>query len=177
MQKSLLFFKEFNAKLTNSINKISESEYKLFINTLKASKKKNIFIFGNGGSSAIASHVSVDLANLGFKTLNFNEYNLITCYSNDFGYANWISKSLENHAKSQDLIILISSSGKSKNIINAAKFAKVKKMNIVTLSGFLRSNQLSKLGHINFWIDSKSYNIVETAHQIILVSAIDFLKK
>ena len=102
---------------------------------------------------------------------------MITCFSNDFGYDNWIVKSLKPHATKNDLLILISSSGMSKNIVNAAKFAKKKGIKIVTLSGFDKNNSLKKLGNINFWIDSKSYNIVEMSHHIILVSAIDFLKK
>ena len=176
MLKTYKFYKEFNLNLNSALNKISDQDYESFINLLKKHKKNNIFIFGNGGSSAIASHVSVDFLNIGYKSLNFNEYNLITCFSNDFGYDNWIIESLKSHVDKKDLLILISSSGMSKNIVNAAKFAKKKGIKSVTLSGFNKNNSLKKLGNINFWVDSKSYNIVEMTHHIILVSAIDFLK-
>ena len=130
---------------------------------------KKTLIFGNGGSSAIASHFSVDLTkNSGIKCVNFNEYDLITCFSNDFGYENWIFKAVEYYGDKGDLLILISSSGMSKNIINGCKIARKKKMKIVTLSGFQKTNLLNKKGDINIWINSKVYNIVENIHQIIL---------
>ncbi len=81
-------------------------------------------IFGNGGSAAIANHFSVDLTKVSkIRCVNFNESSLITCFSNDFGYENWVKKVLEFHGNSKDMIILISSSGESKNMINACKFA------------------------------------------------------
>lgn len=140
------------------------------------SNKNKIILFGNGASASIASHVSVDFVKtLNIRAINFNEANLITCFSNDFKHENWMSKAIEYFADKGDLIILISSSGKSKNIVNAGKFAKQKKLNIVTLSGFSKNNPLRKIGDINFWINSNKYNIVETVHQTILLSIIDYL--
>ncbi len=133
-------------------------------------KNKKVIIFGNGGSSAIASHFSVDLTkNSGIKCVNFNEYDLITCFSNDFGYENWIFKAVEYYGDEGDLLVLISSSGMSKNIINGCKIARKKRMKVVTLSGFQKTNLLNKKGDINIWINSKVYNIVENIHQIILL--------
>ncbi|MDB9718818.1 SIS domain-containing protein, partial [Candidatus Pelagibacter sp.] len=86
---------------------------------LKIVKKKNkkILIFGNGGSASIASHVSVDLIkNVKIKCINFNEANLLTCFSNDFGYENWMKKAVEYYGDKGDVLIAISSSGQSKNI-------------------------------------------------------------
>ena len=154
----------------NSINKIID----LLIKTNK--QKNKILLFGNGASASIASHVSVDMTKiLNFRSYNFNEANLITCFSNDYGYENWISKAIKSYSKPGDLIILISSSGKSKNIINAGKYAKKNKLNLITFSGFLKNNPLKKLGKINIWVNSKNYNIVETVHQTILLSIIDRL--
>ena len=151
----------------NIIKKILSIK-RLLLNCKK--KNKKVIIFGNGGSSAIASHFSVDLTkNSGIRCVNFNEYDLITCFSNDFGYENWIFKAVEYHGEQGDLLILISSSGMSKNIINGCKIARKKKMKVVTLSGFQKKNLLSKKGDINIWIDSKVYNIVENIHQIILL--------
>ena len=147
------------------------------IKKVKKSKKK-ILIFGNGGSAAIASHFSVDLTkNAKVRAVNFNEADLITCFSNDYGYENWVKRTIEFHADRRDLIILISSSGESKNMINACKFAlKKKHFPIITFTGFKKNNSLSKLGHINFWINSKKYNHVENTHQFLLLSLADSLK-
>ena len=142
-------------------------------------KKNNakIMIFGNGGSAAIASHVSVDLTkNANIRCVNYNEADLITCFSNDYGYERWIEKTIEFYADYKDVLILISSSGKSKNIINACKAAKDKKMSkIITFTGHSRDNPVSKLGDINFWIDSKAYNFIENIHQIWLLTIVDLI--
>ena len=74
-------------------------------------------IFGNGGSAAISSHVSIDLTkNAKIRTLNFNEADLITCFSNDFGYEKWVEKAVEYYHQKNDILILISSSGESRNV-------------------------------------------------------------
>ena len=77
---------------------------------LKTSKKKGkVLIFGNGGSSAIASHVSVDLTkNAKIRSVNFNEADLITCFSNDYGYERWIEKAIDFYADRNDSVVLIS---------------------------------------------------------------------
>ena len=96
---------------------------------LSSQKKRNkILIFGNGGSAAIASHFSVDITkNCGLRCINFNESDLITCFSNDYGYENWMKEAVNFYGDKGDVIILISSSGQSKNLINAAAEAKKKK--------------------------------------------------
>ena len=133
-----------------------------------------IYIAGNGGSSSIASHVSVDLSKVvGIKSYNFNEHNLITCFTNDYGQDKWLQKALEKYSDKKDLVILISSSGTSKNIINAAKFCKKRGNEVIGLSGFNKNNLLNKnVDHV-IWIDSKAYNIIENIHQIILLMACD----
>ena len=142
---------------------------------LKANNKK-IIIAGNGGSAAMSSHVSVDFTKVGgVRTINFNEADLITCFANDYGYENWVSKALEFYGDDGDLVILISSSGTSKNIVNAAKNAKRLNMNVVTFSGFEENNPLKKEGQINFWANSKAYNIIECTHQIWLLMVCDLL--
>lgn len=149
---------------------------KILLNTIK--NKKKVLIFGNGGSAAISSHVSVDLTkNTKIKAINFNEADLITCFSNDYGYENWISKAIDFYADKNDVIILISSSGRSKNMLNACKVAKKKKNSIViTFTGNKKNNPLSKLGDINLWVNSNIYNYVENVHQIWLLSICDLIK-
>ena len=142
-------------------------------------KKDNskVMIFGNGGSAAIASHVSVDLTkNAGIRSANYNEADLITCFSNDYGYERWIEKTIEFYGESRDVLILISSSGKSLNMINACKAARNKKISkIITFTGHDINNPLSKLGDLNFWINSKAYNFVENTHQVWLLTIVDLI--
>ena len=148
-------------------------------NILLETKKKSskIMIFGNGGSAAIASHVSIDLTkNANIRSVNFNEADLITCFSNDYGYERWVEKAIDFYADDKDVLILISSSGKSQNMINACKAAQNKKMSkIITFTGHDKNNPLSKLGDINFWINSKAYNFVENIHQVWLLTIVDLI--
>ena len=148
-------------------------------NTLTQVKKNKakIMIFGNGGSAAIASHFSVDLTKNGnIRCVNFNESDLITCFSNDYGFEKWVEKAVDFYADKGDVLILISSSGKSPNMLNACKAAKVKKIStIITFTGHEKNNPLSKLGDVNFWIDSKAYNFVENIHQVWLLSIVDLI--
>ena len=149
-------------------------------NAIIRAKKTNsrVLIFGNGGSAAIASHVSVDLTkNVKVKAMNFNEADLITCFSNDYGYEKWIEKAINFYGEKEDVVILISSSGKSKNMLNASRMAKRKKISkIITFTGNKKNNPLSKLGDINLWVDSNIYNHIENTHQIWLLSICDLIK-
>ena len=140
-------------------------------------KNKKIMIFGNGGSAAIASHVSVDLTkNAKIRSTNYNESDLITCFSNDYGYERWIEKAIDFYADQDDVLILISSSGQSKNMINACKAAKNKKLSkVITFTGHQKDNPLSRMGDINFWINSKAYNFVENTHQVWLLTIVDLI--
>ena len=73
------------------------------------------------------------------------------------------------------MVILISSSGNSKNIINAAKYSRDNHLNLITLSGFSSANMLRNFGVINLWVDSLSYNVVELTHQAWLLSVVDYI--
>jgi D-sedoheptulose 7-phosphate isomerase len=145
----------------------------------KVKAKNSIHIFGNGGSASIASHFSMDLTNnSNLRCLSYNDPAIITCYANDFKFENWISRVITKYGKSNDILILISSSGTSKNMINGLKVAKKKKFDkIISFTGFKKENYLSKNSDINFWIDSKKYNIIENAHQFYLLMIVDLIKK
>ena len=112
------------------------------------------------------------------KNMNtFNNTNLITCFANDYGYENWVKESIKANCNLKDLIILISSSGSSKNIVNAGNYCKENNINLITCSGCNQGNPLSKLGNINFYVKSKDYNFIEMTHHIILVSIVDIFAK
>lgn len=136
-----------------------------------------IIIIGNGGSSAIASHVSVDLTkNASIRSINFNESDLLTCFSNDFSYEQAFAKAIECYGDPGDGLIAISSSGESPNIINACNAAKKMAFHsIITLSGFKKNNTLSQCGKINLWANSMSYNLVENCHQFWLLLIVDLI--
>ena len=148
---------------------------KIFITTKK--NRKKILIFGIVGSAAIASHFSVDLTkNAKIRCTNYNESDLITCFSNDFGYERWVEMAIKYYDNKGDVLIVVSSSGKSKNMINACIAARKKKFSkIITLTGHLVNNPVKKLGDINLWVNSKAYNYVENIHQFWLLSLVDLI--
>ena len=171
------YLNEFSSLLKPNdeiINKIIN--VKSILLEAKANNKK-IMIFGNGGSAAIASHVSVDLTkNAKVRCVNYNEADLITCFSNDYGYEKWVQKAVSFYGDEGDVLIIISASGKSKNMIYGCEAAKEKKFsNIITFTGNDKNNPVSKMGSINFWIDSKAYNFIENIHQIWLLSIVDLI--
>ena len=180
IKKNKIFLDSYFSKMhkTLSLDKnLHDNIVKTKVLFEKCSKRKGrVVFFGNGGSAAIASHLSVDLnKNAKIQSISFNDPGIITCYANDFGYKNWISKTIELSLTNKDVVVLISSSGKSLNILNAAKYAKKKNIQTITLSGMSKKNNLKKMGLINFWVDSKSYNIIETAHQFYIMAVIDLI--
>lgn len=139
-------------------------------------RKGKVILVGNGGSAAMASHVAVDLTKVaGVRAVNFNEPDLLTCLANDYGYEHWVEQALHFYADPADLVVLISSSGRSANILNGALKAKHMKLSVITLSGFDAENPLRKLGDLNLWADSRAYNIVEMTHHIWLLALVDKL--
>ena len=179
MEKDFLenYFREITELISNSSKAINDLiDVKKTI--LLASKRgKKIIIAGNGGSSAIASHFSVDLTkNANIRCTNFNEPDLITCFSNDYGYEHWVEKAVEFYGDEGDVFIGISSSGSSKNILNGCYAAR--KMNfssVITFSGMNNDNPLRKLGDINLWLESKAYNHIENIHQLWLLAVVDLI--
>lgn len=148
------------------------SDHGKALNLLKEYKK--IFFVGNGGSNAICSHMMEDYAKIGkFKTQSFSDPALITCFANDYGYENAMYEWIKLNGEKDTLLVAISSSGKSPNIINAAKAAFECEMGLVTLSGFKADNELRKLGAVNFYISAENYGVVECFHQIILHVLLD----
>lgn len=138
---------------------------------------QNIIILGNGGSNAIALHIAEDYHKmLGIKAIAFGDTPRMSCYANDYGWDNAYKMFLEHFATDDTLVILISSSGNSKNILNCAKYCVDNSIDMITLSGHSDKNKLkSNFGShskLHFWIDSTDYGIVECLHELILHSVI-----
>lgn len=135
---------------------------------------KIIFI-GNGGSAAIASHMAVDWTkNGGIRSIALNDAPTLTCLANDFGYENVFVKQLEYYATPKDVAIIVSSSGKSENIVRAAKHCDSfgASCKLVTLSGMNPDNYLRRVGDLNFYIPCRDYGLVELSHLCILHSVV-----
>jgi D-sedoheptulose 7-phosphate isomerase len=173
-----MFFEKYFQDINKSLDSIDTSQLKslaeLLISTSK--KDKKIIFVGNGGSASIAGHLTVDCINAaGIKAINFHDPGIITCFSNDYGYENWVSKALDCYANSGDVLVLISSSGQSKNMLIGANKAQSLGVDVVTLTGFLVDNPLRGLGGINLWVDSDKYNIVEMTHHVWLLAVVDYI--
>lgn len=134
---------------------------------------KMMFI-GNGGSAGIAIHMTTDyLKNGNMITHSMHDPATLTCLANDFGYELVFSKQIEYVAQKGDILVAISSSGNSPNIINAVEKAKKNGCSIITLSGFEKSNKIFSAGEVNFYVHSMSYGMVESIHQMILQYIVD----
>jgi len=135
-----------------------------------------LMLAGNGASASIASHLATDFAKQGgVRAMAFNDANLITALGNDCGYENWIAKALDFYADKGDVLILISSSGKSPNVVKAAQRGKELGLYVAAFTGFAKDNPLGAVSDINFWVDSRSYNIIECTHMIWLTAVVDLL--
>ena len=172
------FFLDYFGTVAERLNDIDpeslEQAAKMVLQVFRSGNK--VVLAGNGGSAAMASHVAVDLTKTaGIRAVNFNEADLLTCFANDYGYEHWVAKALEFYADPGDLVILISSSGASQNMIKGAEQARAMGLSVISLSGFSPDNQLRQLGDLNFFAASDSYNIVEMAHHVWLVALVDYL--
>jgi len=174
------YFFHYTGSISKLLKKVDTDLINDSVNLIANAKNNNnkIYIIGNGGSASIASHVSVDFSKVAkVKCSTFNNANLITCFANDYKYENWVVEAIKAYTSKKDLFILISSSGTSKNIVNAAQYCKKNNINLITLSGFKKNNPLSQSGNINFHVESDDYNFIEMTHHIILVSIVDIFAK
>lgn len=138
--------------------------------------RRFLYFIGNGGSAGIAMHMTTDfLKNGRVKTHSLHDPTTITCLGNDYGYEYVFSKQLEIVAEPGDMLVAISSSGCSPNILNAVTTAREKGCKILTLSGFKSDNPLRLMGDINIYVPSEEYGIVESIHNMILQQIVDEL--
>jgi D-sedoheptulose 7-phosphate isomerase len=136
--------------------------------------KKIIFV-GNGGSAGISSHLAIDYTkNGGLRSLAFNDGAALTCLGNDLGYEYVFAKQIEMHGRTGDVLVAISSSGRSPNILKAVSAAREGGLVILTLSGFGSDNPLRRLGDYNIYVASGEYGIVEVTHLALCHAILDF---
>lgn len=136
-------------------------------------RRNSLYFIGNGGSTAIASHMAIDWLNRAHvSAFALNDGPALTCLSNDYGYEEVFHRQLLQHLRSGDMLMIISSSGKSPNVLRSLQAANGI-ASIVTFSGFAPDNPLRKFGGANFYVPSSDYGIVETAHLGILHALLD----
>jgi D-sedoheptulose 7-phosphate isomerase len=133
-----------------------------------------VMFIGNGGSMGIAMHMAVDFSkNGGMRATAFGDSAVLTAVGNDLGYENVFARQIEWHGRAGDVLIAISSSGKSPSILNGVQTAHSQGGKVVTFSGFRDDNPLRKAGDVNFYVRSMQYGFVEVAHQAILHAILD----
>ncbi len=131
-------------------------------------KLKKVMVIGNGGSAAIAGHMHNDLSKaVGIRSLVFQDLSLLTAMANDLGYDAAYEGGLNLWAEKGDLLITISSSGESDNMILAVQAAQKRGCQIITLTGFKKENRLRQCGDINFYVPATDYGLVETLHSML----------
>ncbi|MBD5476946.1 MAG: SIS domain-containing protein [Lachnospiraceae bacterium] len=137
-------------------------------------KDSQLFFIGNGGSSAIASHMTADfMKNGGMNTYSLYDNAVTTCMGNDYGYEYIFSRPIDFLVREGDLLVAISSSGNSCNIINAIENARKKSAEVITFTGFEPRNTVKKMGDINVYVPCMKYGIVESIHNLILQQIVD----
>jgi D-sedoheptulose 7-phosphate isomerase len=149
-----------------------------YIQCVKSIRPANnkLMVIGNGGSAGIASHMAIDYSKNGrLHAMTFTDASAVTCLSNDYGYEHVFSKQIEYHGRKGDVLIAISSSGRSQNILNAVAAARNIGCQVVTFSGFEAKNPLSLQGDINFYVASQEYGFVEVAHLSLGHAMLDYI--
>ncbi|MFA4915039.1 MAG: SIS domain-containing protein [Syntrophales bacterium] len=135
---------------------------------------RTVFLIGNGASASMASHVAADLAkNAHVHTEVFSDLSLITAIANDMSYEEVFAEPLRRRMKNGDMLVAISSSGQSTNVLRATREAKHLGGFVVTLSAMGSENTLRGLGHLNFYVPAETYGMAETCHAAILHYWID----
>ena len=137
-------------------------------------QRKTVYLIGNGASASMASHVSADLAkNAYIHAQVFSDLSLITSIANDLGYEDVFAEPIRRRMLEGDMLITISSSGQSPNILRAAEEANSRGGLVITLSSMNPENSLRKQGILNCYIPADNYGMAETCHAAILHYWID----
>ncbi|OGV61835.1 MAG: hypothetical protein A2498_11005 [Lentisphaerae bacterium RIFOXYC12_FULL_60_16] len=136
-----------------------------------------IFLVGNGASASMASHMAADLAKNGqLHTEVFSDLSLVTAISNDMGYDHVFSEPLSRRCRKGDMLVAISSSGRSPNVLKAADLARRRGLNVITLSAMKPGNPLRGKGMLNFYVPASTYGYAESCHAAILHHWMDMVE-
>lgn len=169
------YFEDYRKQLVNDETFARIEDFATLALRVRAQGAKMMFA-GNGASASIAEHGAVDFTKQGkVRGTTFHDPNLMTCFANDFGYDHWMAKAVEHYADENDAVVLISVSGESPSVVNAARKAKEMGLSVVTFTGRAPDNALKMLGDINFWVPSHAYNLVENLHSIWLTATVDLV--
>jgi D-sedoheptulose 7-phosphate isomerase len=136
--------------------------------------EKQVFTLGNGGSASTASHIAADLAKntIGANMRRFHITSLndnaaiLTALANDLGYENVFSEQLQNLIRAGDLLIAVSASGNSANVVKAIRYAQSQSAEVVGILGF-DGGEAGRLADLAIIVPSYSYGVVEDVHLII----------
>ena len=171
------YYKNYVSIKNKLLNKINKNELKNIIEEILTAvkKQKNIFSCGNGGSASTAEHLSCDFSkgsctdtNLNIKVFSLNSnVSLMTAIANDISYDDIFSYQLARFGKPNDILLLFSVSGSSKNILKCAKAAKRKKIKIISFTGF-NGGKIKKLSKYNINFTTNNFGIVEDCHLSIM---------
>jgi D-sedoheptulose 7-phosphate isomerase len=148
------------------------------VEAVRRTQKSNhcLWFAGNGASAAMSSHMALDFSkNARVRSLALNDAASLTAIGNDLGFEHIFGQPLQWHGVKGDGLVLVSSSGTSPNMLAAAEVGRQKGMWIVTLTGLNEDNPLRRLGDLNYFIDARSYGIVECSHQVLLHMWLDRL--
>ncbi len=186
------FIRNFSEKVQTSLKNLPEEEIAKALNILQAAYERDgrIYIFGNGGSMALATHWVADFnktifdSNLEEHTRRFQAIRLpsteseITAWANDIGYDMIFAGPLKNYIQDSDVVIAISSSGNSTNIIKAVELAKQHKVPVIGISGFSPDNKLNQLSDAKIFVAAEKgdYFLVEGVHDVILHMLVRYFK-
>ncbi len=130
---------------------------------------RTIYLVGNGASASMASHFAADLAKNGrLHTEVFSDLSLITAISNDMSYEQVFAEPLRRRGQPGDMLVAISSSGRSPNILAAVEVARQLGLTLVTLSAMKPDNPLRGKGVLNAYVAADNYGMAETCHAAIL---------
>jgi len=133
-----------------------------------------LMFVGNGASAAISSHMATDFWKTGgMRAMAFNDPAGLTCIGNDYGYPHLFEKPVEMFGDPGDILMAISSSGRSENILKAVTAARDRQCLVLTFTGFKADNPLSGLGDGNFHVPVESYGLVEVLHHSICHCLLD----
>ncbi len=143
--------------------------------SIKNETKGLIFFCGNGASASMAEHMSHDwFQNAVINTTTCAETAHITAISNDISYDEVYSYRIKRILSERDMLVGISSSGNSLNIINAVDAANENGVFTITISGKKEDNRLRNMGDLNFYVPLQTYGEVESAHAVLLHGALDY---